>query len=498
MFTQYLEPLMEASAYTHSHSHLDSLEAEITELWGHINAAEYRFLELVAEFDRREGYVWHGLASTAQWLNWQCGIGEVAARERVRTARALEPLPSICAAFREGRVSYSKVRALTRVATAQNENILLEIALNGTAQHVEKLVRQYARVRRWEDAARVQTQHRERYLDVYYDEDGSLIIKARLPGEVGALVRQSIQAAMDVAERSASEEPGVDEIQTHSNVSAETSAPDESALRASETVCEKTNDPISARRADALVHALQHFVGCDAVACHSAADRYQVIVHIDQWLLSERHDEQSADRLTSGCCEIENGPQLAVDTVRRLGCDGALVGLVQNATGEPLDIGRRSRAIPPALKRALNARDRGCRFPGCTHQHFTQGHHVKHWADGGETKLSNLITLCTFHHRLVHEGGFGLTATDDGLFVFTRPDGRRIPATGSLDCDLVQRALFDLNREHGLDIDAQTSRCRWQGETMDYGLATEYLYAADYPSVQTRNPQDKPTLQVVQ
>ncbi|MDH3421061.1 MAG: HNH endonuclease, partial [Gammaproteobacteria bacterium] len=406
---------MEAPAYTHFRSHLESLEAEITELWGHINAAECRFLELVAEFDRREGYVWHGLASTAQWLNWQCGIGAVAARERVRTGRALEALPSIRTAFREGRLSYSKVRALTRVATAENESLLLEIALDGTAQHVEKLVRQYARVRRWEDAARVQAQHRERYLDFYYDEDGSLIIKARLPSEVGALVRQSIQAAMDVVERSASEAEDPDEIQTHSNVSAETSAPDDAALRVSETVRERTDDPISARRADALVHVLEHFVGCDAVECDPAADRYQVVVHIDQSLLSERHDQQSADTLTATCCEIENGPQLAVDTARRLGCDGTLVGLVQSAAGEPLDIGRTSRAIPPALKRALNARDRGCRFPGCTHKHFTEGHHVKHWADGGETKLSNLITLCTFHHRLVHEGGFGLTATDDGL-----------------------------------------------------------------------------------
>ena len=488
---------MEASAQRHFRSSLDSLEAKITELWGHINAAESQFLELIAEFDRHEGYFWHGLASTAQWLSWQCGIGEVAARERVRTARALAVLPAVSAAFRAGTLSYSKVRALTRVSSAENESILLEIALNGTAQHVEKLVRQYARVRRWEDAARAQAQHRKRYLDYYYDEDGSLIIRGKLPGEVGALVRQSIQAAMDVAERAVSEAENADAIQTHSNVSAETFAPNESAAHQVETVRERTDDPISARRADALVHMLQHFVGCESIECDSAADRYQVVVHIDQSLLSERHDERPTDRLTSQCCEIENGPQLAVDTARRLGCDGALVGLVQNASGEPLDIGRRSRAISPALKRALKARDGGCRFPGCTHRHFTQGHHVKHWADGGETKLSNLITLCTFHHRLVHEGGFGLTATDDGVFVFTRPDGRRIAATGSLDRDLGQRSLFDLNRERGLDIDPQTSRCRWQGETMDYGLATEYLYAADDSSMRTREPQDKPTLVVV-
>lgn len=146
---------MQGIARTVPESELEALEAEITELWGHINAAEYRFLKLVAEFDRREGYVWHALAGTAQWLNWQCGIGEVAARERVRTPRALAELPAISGAFARGELSYSKVRALTRVATPKNEAILLDIALNGTAHHVEQLVRKYARVKRWEDSALV-------------------------------------------------------------------------------------------------------------------------------------------------------------------------------------------------------------------------------------------------------------------------------------------------------------------------------------------------------
>ncbi len=189
-----------------------------------------------------------------------------------------------------------------------------------------------------------------------------------------------------------------------------------------------------------------------------------------------------------------------MDTARRLGCDGALVGLVEDAAGEPLDIGRKTRAIPPAIKRALQTRDGGCRFPGCTHSRFTEGHHVKHWADGGETKLSNLVTLCTFHHRLVHEGGFGLTVTNDGVFVFTRADGRRIAAAGWHSDRCVetpgQPSLLDLNRKRGLDIDANSSRCRWQGEQMDYGLATEYLYAADYVSVPSRTPSDQPTLEI--
>ena len=321
-----------------------------------------------------------------------------------------------------------------------------------------------------------------------------MILHARLPDEVGALVRESIQAAVDVAERAASEAEDLDEIQTHSNVSAETCDRDASSAPHVETIREKTDDPISARRADALVHMLAHFVSCDSVDCASAADRYQVVVHIDQSLFADGQPEGPVDSHGAGCCETEGGAQLAVDTARRLGCDSALVGVVRNAAGEPLDIGRKTRVIPPALRRALNVRDGGCRFPGCTHRHFTEGHHVKHWADGGETKLSNLITLCTFHHRLVHEGGFGLAATDDGVFVFTRPDGRRIAATGRLDRRLDLRSLFELNREHGLDIDTQTSGCRWHGERMDYGWATEYLYAADYPAVLRQQTRAGPRL----
>jgi hypothetical protein len=142
---------------------LDRLEDEILTLCGHINAAEYRFLKLLADYDRAEAWSRHGVASCVQWLNWQCGIGAVAARERVRTARALEALPLISAAFSRGELSYSKVRAMTRVATPENESTLLTIALHGTASHVEKLVRKYRWVRRQYEAERVEDQYRERY-----------------------------------------------------------------------------------------------------------------------------------------------------------------------------------------------------------------------------------------------------------------------------------------------------------------------------------------------
>jgi hypothetical protein len=188
-------------------------------------------------------------------------------------------------------------------------------------------------------------------------------------------------------------------------------------------------------------------------------------------------------------CELEGDDDtderaLAVATVRRLACDCSVVGVVDDDDGEPLNVGRKTRIVSASLQRALKSRDGGCRFPGCDRTRFTEAHHVHHWAKGGETKLGNLVTLCSFHHRLVHEGGFGLGVTDGGVFVFTRPDGSRVEPNGSLqwrfrgNTSAPQRSVLALcahNREVGLGIDSETARCGWRGETMDYGLAIEHL-----------------------
>ena len=174
---------------------LKALEGRITELWGHINAATAHFLTLVAEFDRRQGWAQHGMASCAQWLSWQCGIGRVAATEKVRTARALESLPKISAAFGEGRLSYSKVRALTRVATVETEESLLHIALNGTAAHVERTVRGYRRVTRDLERDEAEALHERRHLLCWREADGSVTLQARLTPEVGELLFKALDAA---------------------------------------------------------------------------------------------------------------------------------------------------------------------------------------------------------------------------------------------------------------------------------------------------------------
>ena len=261
-------------------------------------------------------------------------------------------------------------------------------------------------------------------------------------------------------------------------------------MEASEREPFTVNDAHGAKRAAALLHLADAFLS-GQTAAGSVADRYQVVVHIDQQLLATgcaanantNHNGAAAPRR----CELEDETAtdraLAIETARRLGCDCSLVGIVEDKDGEPLNVGRRTRSISPALQRALKSRDGGCRFPGCDRTRFTEGHHVTHWADGGETKLWNLVTLCTFHHRLVHEGGFGLRTTDDGVFVFTRPDGSRVGANGSAPVRFRGSAsprtyvdeLFEQNLTRSVRIDSTTARCQWLGERMDYGWAVGNL-----------------------
>ena len=324
-----------------------------------------------------------------------------------------------------------------------------------------------------------------------------------MPPEVGAIVVKALESAGDVVRESSNElRENRDELRPHVSVNEwPYSALSIRAPRTAPTRCVS-----SPRRFSRLAPKKSNR--------RRAADRFQVVVHVDQAVLAAPAAAAESEPHRS---ELDAGPALALATVRRLGCDGTLVGILEGRDGEPLNIGRKTRAIPPAIMRALRARDGGCRFPGCDRTRFCEGHHVKHWANGGETKLGNLVTLCCFHHTLVHEGGFGVTATDDGVFVFTRPDGRRIPESGprpAIDgtIDSAERfrgivgadrsgldrfrgivasappmgdaglAAFEealrfhtqrLNPDPELKIDAGTSRCQWLGERMDYSMAIE-------------------------
>ena len=419
------------------------LADQIVELVGHLNAGTYRFLSLIAEFDRRKGWNCRATIDCAHWLNWKCGIDLGAAREKVRTARALEKLPQVSAAMERGEVSYSKVRAITRVATPENEHYFLQIALHGTAHHVETLVRAYRRATEAEELSREQRQQMHREVRYHWDDDGSLVLKARLPADVGALVLKALEAAVP---------------ETSTPMRDPRTSPDDYS-----PVGSIDRPSWSQKRADAMAVIFESFLAHGAEAM-SGGERHQVVVHV------------SAETLQAGGghhCGIEDGPAVAGETARRLACDASLVAIVEDEKGEPLNVGRKTRSIPPALQRALNARDKGCRFPGCTHKKYTDAHHIKHWAKGGETKMSNLVTLCRFHHRKVHEGQVIVQVLDDGAIRFVQPDGECFESASRTSGDW--RELAVVHERAGIHINERTAATKWDGGRMDYGIAIDAL-----------------------
>jgi len=227
-------------------------------------------------------------------------------------------------------------------------------------------------------------------------------------------------------------------------------------------------EPIAARRADGLCEMAETYLNHPDNA-GSTADRYQVVVHV------------TADGVPPGqtpppetaAAHLENGPCVSAETSARIACDCCVTTIEESASGEPLNIGRRSRTIPPPMRRALKARDGGCRFPGCTSHRFCDGHHIKHWQNGGETRLDNLVLLCRHHHRLVHEGGFDCGKSDSGEVYFVDNRQRRLdkyeqPAPRSIDATLAwMYRRFD---KHRLDSDACAAQW-YAGDTMDWDHA---------------------------
>jgi 5-methylcytosine-specific restriction endonuclease McrA len=360
---------------------IDELDRAIVADSALMNRTMYRTLAHVREFDELAGYLEWSFESCAQWLAWRCDIGMSAARERVRVAHALDVLPQISEALALGTLSYSKARALTRVATRENEAELLAFALRTDAVRVEERVRQMRNVRP-ESTAEAARRHAQRALRVFRDvARGTLTITLEVPLEQGELVCRAIdKAAPERVEESA--DPG-----------------DTSWL---------------ARQADALVDIAQAYLAGGSGSSTSSADCYQVVVHVD------------ATALKDG----EGRSDLPVESVRRLTCDGSVLEVGDGPDGEPLTVGRKRRTIPPAIRRALWSRDRGCAFPGCTHTRLVDAHHVRHWALGGETSLDNLVLLCSAHHARVHEGGIRIVKDAQGRWRFRTPDGRAIPERG--------------------------------------------------------------------
>ena len=422
------DPVSRAALALEASRSTDGLGDAIAELAARLHAATYELLVLLREFDERQGWN-NGFFSCAHWLHWRTGIDLGASREKVRVAKALASLPLVSATMHRGAISYAKVRAITRVATPATEASLLDLALAGTAAHVERFVRAWRRVDRVQEARDTEVRHLRRELSTWVDDDGMVVIRGRLTPELGAVVQRALEAASDRLLREAAGAPNGDAM-------AEELTPGQ-------------------RRADALGLLAEAALSAD-LDRGTAGDRYQVVLHAEQSetasdapasrparaapvpdsVVTDSHprdgalesDDDAERRVFDGVLEVGDGAErVSAETSRRLACDASVVVMRHDASGAVLDVGRKTRTIPPAIRRALQSRDTRCRFPGCTARRCDV-HHVEHWADGGATRLENLVLLCRRHYRAVHEGGFAIAQQPDGSATFFRPDGKPLEA----------------------------------------------------------------------
>jgi hypothetical protein len=380
------------------------------------------------------------------------------ATEHLRVARALQHLPRIAEAFATGRVSYSKVRAITRITGCDTatltrmtaeiaagesrlrhtvvadpqtaEQVLLNVALSGTASHVETVVRAVRRRHTPpEDTAA------RRSLTWQWDEDGSLILRARLTPDDGATLIAAVEAL--VPARTPTRHPVPP-------------APDDLDQRAREHEPGPAEDCVAARRADALLTLAKR---SDSSESGPVVERgqAQLIVHVDA---------------ATGAARLDGGPEIPDATAERLACDARAQLLLNDQEGNRLYLGRSRRLATPAQIAALTVRDgHGCRFPGCNHTRHLHAHHVRHWLRGGPTDIDNLVLICSFHHRVIHDHGY-LIRWASGRWMFSRPDGTPIPTvapalTGNSE------SLIEMHTRAQLRITRTTLTPDWYGERLD-------------------------------
>ncbi|WP_226356905.1 DUF222 domain-containing protein [Pseudonocardia sp. ICBG601] len=550
---------------------LHALESELLGLAGHIAAAECRFLRLLAEFDDRGGWCGVGVRSCAHWLTWRAGMSLRTATEHLRVAHALTRLPRITEAFAAGRISYSKVRAITRLAGAEDsvlaritathtspaaapsrtaastrsdtdpgtdppaddrtaditpdtstapgteagagapagtgshrapepatraaptggpdpaglgtdgtppaparptdgptdatdpaadtaspasappsaEQVLLDLALTGTASHVETVVR--AARRRVAPPAHTAAL---RGVSWYHDTDGSFVLRARLTPDDGAALVAAIEAhVVAVAPSTAAPSPEPDPRV----------GPHERAREAAEHAPGAVVDTLAARRADALLH-LATRDGDDTGGPVVSRPDTRVTVVVDA---------------ATGTARLDGGPEIPAPTAERLACDARARVLLTDRHANHLYLGRSRRLAGPGQIAALSAAGvaegrPGCRFPGCAHTRHLHAHHVRHWLHGGPTDVDNLVLLCSFHHRLVHDHGYAILRPPGETWTFHRPDGTVVRPTGA-PLDGCADTLLEINTRARLRIDRDTLTPDWYGDRLDPGPILDAL-----------------------
>lgn len=429
------------------------LEDRIATQAATLDAATHALLADLRTWDEAKAWATQGARSCADWLSWRVGWSGTTAREHVRVARKLGELPAIDAALQRGEVSYCKVRAITRVATPANEQMLLEDARLTTGAQLDKICRKLGGVLRNEQVQSEASDRERRYVRRAEREDGMVRIEAVLHPEEAALV----WAALEATARSLSRGPA--------DASAEAQGSDWPPEAAAE------RPPIE-----------QPSVGPGELPCVPGFDRAHALVIIAERVLRGERVSRSPVELvitTTRAALEDPGPGdvaiahdatcISTTATRRLACDAGVVEMVVDERGTPLDVGRRSRTVNAQLKRALEQRDHTCRFPGCACRIFTEAHHIEHWIDGGQTKLSNLVRLCGHHHRFVHEYGYSIELDRDLSPLFVAPDGRCVPTA---------QVASPASLNYDAAISPRTNDCGWDGMPLQYDLIIGGLYQA--------------------
>lgn len=446
-------------------------------------------------------------------------MGGGTAREHIRVGRALLELPLLRTEFAAGRLTFSKVRALTRIATPALESELVALGLGMPAAHVERLVRSYRRAETLERPAvpRVSS------LNHRWEDDGSLTLTLRMCADEGATVLAAVEAYraildVDKQRSTATETPRVEPESSEQHASdpadgvaparsadgaAATSAPADSAVEPSTPV---DNEPaecptLDTPRRPSPVADAEAFLALVTSAMaqgpidRSGSDRFEVVIHADADQLqriarssdgSQRWvgdlepavtGEEPGDRdpVRRGRCHLRDGSAIYPETLRRMACDARIRLMAHGPDGSPRDVSRAHRLVTPALRRLLEERDDGrCRFPTCWRRRRLHAHHVVHWSQGGPTDLDNLILLCPFHHQLVHEQGFSVAAVTPGSFTFNRPDGVLLHASPSASGD-PRLDMLDEGLYRPPPITDETTTPEWWGDPLHVADAVDGL-----------------------
>jgi Domain of unknown function (DUF222) len=427
---------------------------QLCELSAHVQAAQAELALRLADFDEGGGWGGAGIRGCCHWLSINAGLEYSTASDLLRVGHALADLPLIRQAFGSGQLSLDKVRSLLKVATPADESVWLELALGADAAQLGRICREIRRSMDVDAPGATEELQARRGLWTRVREDGMHRLVALLPPEGAGLMT----AALEAVARSEALPPK-----------------------------EEARDRWAGRRADALVAICEHALGSAPEELVGAPGAVQMVVHVDVGVLTGEQPD--------GRCHLEDGTPIAAEVARRLGCDADIVAITEK-DGLPIDVGRKKRLFTARQRRALQARDRTCRFPGCpVPASRTRGHHLLPWWLGGRTDIGNGCSLCDMHHGRLHEGAFRIVRLAGGELRFETPDGVEIGPPRRLPLDPETGGAAKLREEHrerGLAIDSETPVAGWRGERGDNHYIADVFAEAAWFARARAGPVDGP------